>query len=108
MIQAIIQVSAFYHSYAMLGEIFDDSVCRLTNTTCGINMVFKPIAQLNKSKNLFNSQKCIQRCSCVTDEYEEKDGNCIKKIDKDSNEQVNLNQLQDYLLLGYSKQIYKK
>lgn len=64
----------------MLGEIFDDSVCRLTNTTCGINMVFKPIAQLNKSKNLFNSQKCIQRCSCVTDEYEEKDGNCIKKI----------------------------
>lgn len=50
-------------------------------------MIFVPIIRFNNSKNLFNSQKCIQRCSCITDEYEEKNGNCVEKI-HDSDEQV--------------------
>lgn len=64
----------------MLGKIIDDFACRSTNKKCGTNMKFVTIMETISPKNLFNYGKCIQRCSCISNEYEEKNGNCVQKF----------------------------
>lgn len=60
-----------------LGQFLIDSKCRLTDISCGDNMVFRTIRRYNIGKS---TVKCIQLCSCDLN-YIEKNGKCIQILE---------------------------
>lgn len=63
-----------------LDETISDVLCSLTDRKCGLNMAFKTIGQpLHMGDNLLIFKKCIQQCTCVSNEYVKKDGQCIEQ-----------------------------
>lgn len=64
-----------------LGEFYEDFGCMLTNYKCGENMEFHFINRLIVSNKTWH-EKCIYRCSCISKEYMELDGQCLKNVGK--------------------------
>ncbi|VDN52992.1 unnamed protein product [Dracunculus medinensis] len=56
-----------------------DEFCTQTNSECGHNMVYKTVERLIYTDEILNLETCIQECKCISDEYVQTDGQCIKQ-----------------------------
>lgn len=58
--------------YCEYGKKIYDYGCALTSMKCGTNMKFSTLEEIDDGN-------CIQVCSCISDNYVEINGKCIKK-----------------------------
>ncbi|VDN54112.1 unnamed protein product [Dracunculus medinensis] len=63
-----------------------EPLCTLTSRKCGHNMVYKTSERLIYIDG--HLEICFQQCKCISEEYIEKDGRCIKKERKENETQV--------------------
>ncbi|VDN60946.1 unnamed protein product [Dracunculus medinensis] len=56
-----------------------DEFCTQTNSECGHNMVYKTVERLIYTDETLNLETCIQECKCISDEYVQSNGQCIKQ-----------------------------
>lgn len=48
---------------------------------CGNNMAYKIVDKVKYADGVSLEPLCILECTCVSEQYEKKDGQCIKKND---------------------------
>ncbi|VDN60961.1 unnamed protein product [Dracunculus medinensis] len=56
-----------------------DPLCMRIGHICGHNMVYRTVDQVNYTEDPSRGVICIQECTCISEQYERKDGQCIEK-----------------------------
>ncbi|VDN54074.1 unnamed protein product [Dracunculus medinensis] len=58
-----------------------DPLCVQTGRKCGHNMVYRTVDKMKYTDDVSPELICIQECTCISEQYERKDGQCIEKND---------------------------
>lgn len=77
-----------------VGFIFEDFGCFSINSTCGANMILRPFLHFHNITDSRWHEKCVHRCSCINDEYMEKNKQCVKQMVPTANSPKMVNVLQ--------------